>query len=372
MPTAAELTVDDVLPRAEHCDAAGVVRSGTALSCPDVSSSAGARGGALVLVTTLRPAGGLAPLDSDGITVDGDLVYAAADRLIVATSRWGTSSLVGGVVGRSEQASTELHAFDTSGPLSTTCVGSGSVAGSVPGRWALSRHEGALRVTSTRWDGVSTSSVSVLQERDGALREVGRVDGLGRDEQVQAVRYLGDVGVVVTFRQTDPLYVLDLADPARPAVLGELEVPGFSTYLHPVGDGQLLGIGMEADARSGQTTGMQASLFDIRDLAAPTQVSRLQLGDASSDALGDSRAFGYDPARRLAVLPLFDQNGGSSALGITVGEDGVLREAGRLAVPDGGAQRVLADGAHVYAVGDGGVVAGTAQDLRRTGSVGLG
>ena len=362
--TAAELTIEGVLPQTQHRGAWDGVRSGPAVGCADVSSSPGAGGGALVLVTTLRPAEGLAPVDSDAVAVDGDLVHASADRLVVATSRWGT-----GALGRPEQVGTELHAFDTTRPDRTTYVGSGSVAGSVPGRWALSWHEGALRVTSTRWEGVSTSSLSVLQERDGALRQVGRLDGLGPDEQVQAVRYLGDVGVVVTFRLTDPLYVLDLADHARPALLGELAVPGFSTYLHPLGDGQLLGVGMEADAATGQTTGMQASVFDLRDLARPVQVSRLQLGDASSDALGDSRAFGYDPARRLAVLPRTAPAGRPSARGITVGADGVLREAGRLASPGGGVQRVLLGGEHVYAVGDGGVVAGTADDLRRTGSV---
>ena len=365
--TADRLTVDDVVPQAEHQDAAGAVRSSPAVDCADVSSSPGARGGALVLVTTLRPADGLAPVDSDAVAVDGDLVHASADRLVVATSRWGT-----GPADRAQEVSTELHAFDTTRADRTTYVGSGSVAGSVPGRWALSWHEGALRVTSTSSDGTSTSSVSVLRERDGALRQVGRLDGLGPDEQVQAVRYFGDVGVVVTFRLTDPLYVLDLADPARPALLGELAVPGFSAYLHPLGDGLLLSVGMEADAATGQTTGMQASVFDLRDLARPVQVSRLQLGEAYSDVLGDSRAFGHDPARRLAVLPLISAAGRSSALGIAVGEDGALREAGRLAAPGGGVQRVLLGGDHVYAVGDGGVVAATADELRRTGSARFG
>ena len=79
------------------------------------------------------------------------------------------------------------------------------------------------------------------------LAPVGRLDGLGPTEEIQAVRYLGDRAYVVTFRRTDPLYVIDLADPTNPTALGELKVNGFSSYLHPVGENRLLGVGTDAD-----------------------------------------------------------------------------------------------------------------------------
>lgn len=367
--TVAGLTAEQVLPTVRRTGPDGAV-SELPLDCTDVSFAPEAAGGSLLVVTTLRPSAGLAPTDSTAVVADGDVVYAAADRLVVATSRWGTLGFPGAAA---DEVTTELHAFDTTGPDTTTYVGSGSVDGSVLGRWALSSHEGSLRVATTTGQGAaSSSSVAVLQERGGALEEVGRVDGLGPGEQIQAVRYLGDLATVVTFRQTDPLYVLDLGDPAAPRLVGELKVPGFSTYLHPVGDDRLLGLGMEADL-DGRVTGMQASLFDLSDLSAPLQTSRLQLGaEAYSEALQDSRAFTYDPERRLALLPVqtFDgTTGRNEVVGIRVGEDGLLTEAGRLEVPaDTWLRRVLVSGDVLQAVAETGVVAAT-EDLVRTGGL---
>ena len=96
----------------------------------------------------------------------------------------------------------------------------------------------------------------MLAERTGELSQVGRVGGLGRGERVFAVRFMGDTGYVVTFRQVDPLYTLDLSQPARPRVLGELKIRGYSSYLHPVGPDRLLGVGQDATdqgVRTGHT-----------------------------------------------------------------------------------------------------------------------
>ena len=271
----AGLRVEDVLPRRIEgtASASEPVR---AVDCSDVAYAPGSRGASTLLVTTLRPGSGLSPTDSTGVTTQGDLVYAADDRMYVATSRWNVlrpaeqmgrplpvepdgaaGSSVTGVPAESGVA-TELHAFDTSSGDTTEYVGSGSVRGHLLNRWSLSRHEGTLRVATTlpqsQWD-ASESMVVKLEERGGALVETGRVAGLGRTEEIKAVRYFGDVAAVVTFRQTDPLYLLDLA--GKPRVLGELKIPGFSTYLHPIGDGLLLGLGLDADG-GGRVTGGQA------------------------------------------------------------------------------------------------------------------
>jgi uncharacterized secreted protein with C-terminal beta-propeller domain len=277
-----------------------------------------------------------------------------------------------------EEVRTEVHAFDTTSDTETEYVGSGSVPGYVLGRWALSRYDGALRVATTRqppWDGEragDTSSMVVrLAEDGGRLVETGRVEGLGRTEQIRAVRYFGDIAAVVTFRQTDPLYLLDLS--GEPRVLGELKVPGFSTYLHPVGDGLLLGLGEDADP-DGRVRGMQVSLFDISDLSAPALVDRLRLGPGWSPALDDSRAFTYDPQRHQATFAFqsYAADRGDyrdEALGIEVDGDR-LQLAGRLDVaPDSWSTRVLTDGDRVFAVGEGGVVAGDASTMAPTGSL---
>ncbi|HVE73543.1 MAG TPA: beta-propeller domain-containing protein [Mycobacteriales bacterium] len=389
--TADRLPLRAVLPQATHRSSDGtVVSQGNAVECGDVRHAENPRGTSTLTVSTFAPAAGLAPLDSTSVTTDGDIVYASAERLYVATSRWGTTqplaaedsspksdSRTAGV--DMDEVTSELHAFDTSDRTKTTYLGSGSVPGYLMGRWALSHHEGHLRVATTRqppWDSgrsqQTSSSMSILAERDGRLIQTGRVDGLGKTERIQAVRYFGDLAAVVTFRQTDPLYLLDLSDPADPKVTGELKVPGFSTYLHPVGGGRLIGVGQEATDQ-GQVTGMQVSLFDISDISRPRQVDRLQLGRGHSQALQESRAFGYDPERRLATLPWQSYSergiGQAAAIGIEVDGD-TLREVGRMDVhASTPPERVLADQDHVYAVSHSGIVAGVASRMERTGAV---
>jgi hypothetical protein len=371
----------EVLPQAVRRGADGAeLASGPAVACGSVQhAQAGASGVSTLLVTTLRPDLGLAALDSTAVTTHDDLVYASAERLYVATSRWGAVAAASDTRQSSpDEVTTEVHAFDTSASDRTPYLGSGSVRGHVYGRWALSEHNGDLRVATTLqppWDGSgqSSSSIVVLGQDGDRLVERGRVDGLGLDERIFAVRYFGDLATVVTFRETDPLYVLDLSEPTRPRVLGELKIPGFSTYLHPVGDDRLMGVGMDADF-SGRVTGFQVSLFDLTDLSNPVQVDRLSLGEGYSPASEDSRAFSYDPASRTALLPFQTVDpraatGRSSALGIRVTTDFRLEEAGRLDVgPTTAVERVLVGAELSYAVTPQGVVAVQTATLARQGS----
>ena len=375
---ARQVTVEQVLPRQVRRDAEGTeLAAGRAVDCADVARPAtDAPGASTLLVTTLRPADGLTPVDRTAVTTDGELVYASPDRLYVATSRWGTVAPTGRWSVPAGAPRTELHAFDTGDPADTRYLGTGSVDGYVYGRWALSAHQGHLRVATTLqppWDGAgqpqSSSTMTVLAESADGLVETGRVEGLGPDEQIYAVRYFGELATVVTFRQTDPLYVLDLADPADPRLLGELKVPGFSTYLHPVGAGRLLGVGQDADG-SGRVTGFQLSLFDLSDLSAPVQLDRLSLGAGWSPAGDDARAFSYDPARSLAARPFQAERGGSAALGVRVEGDRLV-EAGRLDVGPDHLQRVLLVEGSAHAVSVTGVVTADADSWTRTGAVQL-
>jgi len=295
---------------------------------------------------------------------------------------------------------TTLHSFDTTDRTSTRYVASGEVPGFLLGRWALSYDAGHLRAVTTEPStetpgppltdpdtpvasdrfgpakgAPSVSTMTVLAEEDDRLVSTGSVSGLGRGEQVQAVRFLGDLATVVTFRRTDPLYVLDLSDPTAPSVTGELKVTGFSTYLHPLGEDLLLGLGNEADS-GGRVTGLQASVFDLSDRARPTQVSRVQLGAGYSPALEESRAFTYDPSRRQVLLlnQRYDPGAPPESLrAVTVGEGGELRETASMGVALGDPYRarVLVDGPHVYTVTAAGVQAAT-PDLVPTGSLNLG
>ncbi len=185
-------------------------------------------------------------------------------------------------------------------------------------QWSLSEQEGVLRVASTDTpldvtDASTETVVTTLREQAGKLTHVGRVGNMGKGERLYAVRFMGDVGYVVTFRQIDPLYTLDLSDPERPRVLGELKIPGYSAYLHPVGEDLVFGIGQDAD-ESGRPLGLQASLFDVENLRRPARLANLRIG-RRSNAEYDHHAFLYWPRSRLVLVPLQDDDfNGAAAL----------------------------------------------------------
>ncbi len=203
---------------------------------------------------------------------------------------------------------TEIYQFDTSEPGRPRYLAAGTVPGWLINQYALSEWDGHLRVATTVGDvwgeeRRSESTVRVLRRDGGSLVPTGAVGGLGRGERIYSVRYLGPVAYVVTFRQTDPLYSLDLTDPTKPLVTGELKITGYSAYLHPLPDGRLLGVGQEADGQ-GRTEGVQVSLFDVRNPARPTRLDQWHLPSGWSAAEHDPHAFLYWPANGLVVLPV--------------------------------------------------------------------
>ncbi|GAA3151519.1 hypothetical protein GCM10010466_48260 [Planomonospora alba] len=229
---------------------------------------------------------------------------------------------------------TEIHRFDVTAPGAPRYVASGRVPGRLLNQYSLSEHEGHLRVaTTSETDRSSSSAVYVL--RADTLAKVGEVGGLGEGERIYSVRFLGPVGYVVTFRQVDPLYVLDLRDPAAPKRTGELKITGYSAYLHPAGDGRLIGIGQEA-SEQGRTLGTQVSLFDVSDPAAPRRLARFFQKDSGSEAEWDPHAFLYWAPAGTAVLPLSTWDGTGqttgAALVLKIG-DSAVTEAGTVVHP---------------------------------------
>jgi hypothetical protein len=292
--------------------------------------------------------GSLRPGTGDtGLLAAGDTVYASAEHLYVSTTRWQDWDAMSSRERRraADETATELHAFALAEPTATTYVGSGRVPGWLLGQWAMSEHDGHLRVASTvgdttGWSGgdPSQSLVTVFRVGDGELVQVGQVDGLGPTERIYAVRFMGEVGYVVTFRETDPLYTLDLRDPAAPVATGELKITGYSAYLHPMGDDLLLGVGQDADER-GRTLGTQISLFDVADPAAPTRLDQVTVSDGHSDVEYDHHAFLHWPATGLTVVPYqrwsWDEETGtedsdSGAMAFTIDRDAGIVELGRL------------------------------------------
>jgi uncharacterized secreted protein with C-terminal beta-propeller domain len=343
------------------------------VQCRDVRRPVGFSGLGMLTVLTVDLAKGLEPIDSVAVMTDARVVYASQSSLYVATERWADRPEPDAPTEEQPGVSTAIHKFDISNPARTVYRGSGSVSGFLLSQWSLSEFGGALRVVSTEtpaWWGAggdSESFLTTLREKDGALAQVGRIGGLGKGERVYAVRFEGNTGYVVTFRQIDPLYTLDLSDPERPRVVGELKISGYSAYLHPISDNLVIGIGQEAD-EAGHPLGTAVSLFDVSDLRQPKLLQRAPLGQGWSEAESDHHAFLYWPKTALLVVP-FDQR----ALGFRVARNQGISQVG--AVENGAGdltwtppiRRSIVIGDHLITVSDAGVKSSSLAALTELG-----
>ena len=300
----------------------------------------------MLTVLTIDMKKGLPAVDADALMTGAEIVYASPRRLYVATQRWTPEP--NGPQDRPPDTRTAIHSFDTSDPARTTYTGSGEVPGHLLNQFALSERDGVLRAASTEtpawWGGApqreSESFVSTLENRGGRLVGLGRVGGLGRGERIYAVRFIDDIGYVVTFRQTDPLYTVDLSRPATPRVRGELKIAGYSAYLHPLGGDLLLGVGQDA-TEEGRTLGATVSLFDVSDPGRPRRLHQRTVGANSSSAVEyDHRAFLWWAPAKLAVLPVqtysYPEAPFVGAVGLSVDRAAGIGEAGRASHEQGG------------------------------------
>ena len=342
-----ESTEQNWIPYYVVTDADGsVTDEGTLFDCERAAHPEEFSGLDMLSVVTIDLARGLDLVDATGVLARGSTVYSSGDSLYVATQTW--DDLVWLETG--EEAAppdgpvTDIHRFDTSDPLVAGYVASGSVDGYLLNQFAMDEHEEMLRVASTTtpngWGSApeSDSRITVLRTIGDALVPIGKVDGLGKTEQIYSVRFMGDTAYVVTFRQTDPLYTIDLTDPRQPAMVGELEIPGYSAYLHPVSEGVLLGVGQDATG-TGQVLGTQVSTFDVSDLADPRRIDTYTLSEgSSSQAEYDHHAFLFWEG--LAMLPVMQwgwdgksEDVFNGAVGLEIDEDGAIVEAGKLEHP---------------------------------------
>ena len=375
--------VDLSLPHAYRVDADGTTVDLGLLAAPKdiVRPHADNQQTVLTVATVDSRRGPFGPAFSDSVgtmvSANGGTAYMTPGSLYVATPEDHYTDT-------SYSSDTRIDRFSVAGPT-VSWTATGLVTGTLINQFALDENDGYLRVAthtnSGQW-GEGTSSnrndngIVVLDTAGTTLDEVGHLTGLAPGEQLYAVRYVGDTAYLVTFVRTDPLFAVDLSDPAKPALQGELVVPGFSNYLQSVGDGLLLGIGQEREAGSWNTH-VIASLFDVRDGANLTQIDREYLDPGYqwswSDAQFDHHALLYSEQDGLLVVPVtgsgYDQETGyrygQYLKVLRVGPDG-LAVVGEIH-PDEPTLRTVRIGDVLYAVGDTSVTAYRVSDLTEIG-----
>lgn len=268
-------------------------------------------------------------------------------------------------------------------------VGQVKVDGTLNDSFSIDEYEGNLRLVTTvshvgnngvmPIGGVRFSSTeeeetekqedtNTLYILDRQLQELSRIEGLAEDEQVYSARFMGDTGYFVTYRQIDPLFSADLSDPEHPKIMGELKIPGFSEYLHPYGEGQLLGIGMDTDTTGTTTDGVKVSMFDIRD---PEHVEETQKyvieGAYSTDVTYNYKAAFIDAEKNMIGFVAYGDR--TRYYIFSYGENGFAQEFTREMTGMFSEVRALYAGENLYLVAGNTVEAYRLDTFEKTGDI---
>ncbi len=249
-------------------------------------------------------------LNSQAVLGAGDNFYCNTENLYVTNTTFDYTNGGMNVFGTHTE-DTEIHKFYIGGDKIEYKT-NGRVKGKALNQFSVDEYKGYLRIATTIGDwGVNlTNSLFVL---DKDLKVVGEKNYIARGETIKSVRFAGDTGYVVTFEQTDPLFVIDLSNPENPEIKGELKIPGFSTYLHPITDTLLLGIGQDG-TETGTNGGIKVSLFDVSDPTKPKEVDKVTVSKPKTSSQNDisyincpayysHKAVCYDSERTTMYIP---------------------------------------------------------------------
>lgn len=281
-----------------------------------------------LVVTSMAPEHPEQYTDVKSLLADGDECYVSNNYIYVASSRWQSYE--------HPYDRTEIYRFAYDKGVITP-AGQVTVKGTLDDQFSMDEHNGHLRVVTTVNEYVYMTKKGPLTDINGdgrlddtdlvelhgsvyisdskrynslyiyddTLLLVGSIENLAPDEHIKSARLMGDVGYFVTFRQTDPLFSVDLSDPKHPKVLGELKIPGFSTYLHPFGENLLLGIGYDADETTGWTECVKLSMFDVSDPSNVKEVHKHSLTDFTYTGVeNDHKAVLIDAEKGIIGFPV--------------------------------------------------------------------
>jgi hypothetical protein len=308
-------SVEDLLPTVQdirHEDGVAVATEAPLTSCDEilVPKTRDARGFLSLVSFAIDEK---APVAASTIVSRPGAVYGSKDSMYVAVrhEREPGAPWFSGL-GSDVQYATSVHKFALSpGGEAAEYTASGVVKGRILNQFAMDEHGGVLRIATTHGfplDPEVHSTITTLREQGSKLVELGRIDHLAPTEDIRSVRFRGDVGYVVTFKKTDPLFVLDLADPNAPSVKGELKIPGYSTYMHPMDPEHLLTIGYDAEDQGyfAYFQGLQLQVIDVSELSNPLLVHKEVIGTrgSTSDAATNHLAFTYFKSRDLLAVPM--------------------------------------------------------------------
>lgn len=246
----------------------------------------------------------------------GEDVYASENNLYVTQTKREYDMSIGFDGISIFELATKIYKFKLEGS-NVIYMCEGEVPGSVLNQFSMDEKDGFFRIATTNsisWnDEEDTNNLYVLDEK---LNIVGKVENLAPGERIYSVRFMGKRAYMVTFVETDPLFVIDLSDPTEPKVLGELKIPGYSNYLHPYDDNHIIGIGEDTAILDYgyknvvKTTGMKMALFDVTDPTNPIEMYTTKIGNEGtySEVLNNHKAFLFSKEKNLLAFPVCIEN----------------------------------------------------------------
>lgn len=315
---------------------------------------------------------------SEQMYMSKDHLYLTAAAYIPAESEDGTvtDSNADIAIWMPQTANTEIFKFALEG-TDVQFIASSEVAGSLLNQFSMDEHNGYFRIATTEgfaWN-VNEPSKNHLFILDAGMKQVGAVEDLAKGERIYSARFIGDKAYMVTFKETDPLFVIDVSAPSAPKVLGELKIPGFSNYLHPLDENHLIGFGADTKlepVKGGEprvvTGGMKISLFDISDFSNPQEKDNEIIGGPGtySQLQYDHKALFIHPEKNLYGFPLtmysetdgkYVEFEGEGAMIYTITPDGITEAANLISPSDmqyedwaKSVQRILYSGDNLYTV----------------------
>jgi uncharacterized secreted protein with C-terminal beta-propeller domain len=281
------------------------------------------------------------PMDVSAYLGSGQNVFASEGNLYAAVTKYepvraepaaapqadtgapatpGADALKSKIAAPSYETKTVVYKFRLE-QGKTKFVTQGDVPGTILNQFSMDEHNGLFRIATTKgdmWRTDENTSKNNLYTLDEALKPLGKLEGIAPGERIYSVRFMGNRAYMVTFKNTDPLFAIDLTNPAAPTVLGALKIPGYSDYLHPYDENHLIGFGKETveipvkgDTADPTRTiayyqGMKISLFDVTDVANPVEKFKEMIGDrgTESELLRNHKALLFSKERNLLAFPV--------------------------------------------------------------------
>ena len=243
----------------------------------------------------------------------GNNIYANTEGIFLASYSYDKETY---------NVSTDILRFRL-GYKNMKCDGMGNVKGTILNQFSMDEYNGNFRIVTSSWEDDTRNNCLFVLGDD--MKIVGKIEKIAPGETVKSVRFMGKKAYVVTFLQIDPLFAIDLSNPAKPKILGELKIPGFSSYLHPINENLLLGIGREDNK-------LKFSLYDVSNPKNPVEKNKFLYGKdnewVSSSAEYDHKAVMYDKAKGILAVPVINQwgEGNNGILLLKISESNGFKE----------------------------------------------